>query len=112
MLKPAEFTEFIAREEADFDANKGWIKLAPVINYPNDGFLKFNLGSAVEIIIMFICWWLMLFPFPINLIAMIIFFICFIIYKIFGRIFSRRQKAIVLDADESLRKMDKRELEY
>jgi len=102
MLKPAEFTEFIAREEADYNANKDWIKLAPVVKYPfKDKMLgSANFGTAVEIIIMFIAWWMLLFPFPINLIGMIMFFICIIIYTIFGKMFHSRQKAVVMNVDD------------
>jgi len=109
MLKPAQYTEFIARETADFEANQDWIKLTPVINFQDNAAW---FGSPVEIIIMFIGWFMLMFPFPINLIGMILFFVCLIIYKIFGKIFASRQSAIVLDADIYLKQLDKRELLY
>jgi len=99
MLKPAQYTEIIAREVADYDATNDWIKLSEVIEYPADKFLNASFGTLVEQILMFIGFFMMFFPFPIFLIGMIIFFVALIIYKIFGKLFRERQKDIVIDID-------------
>jgi len=75
MLKPAQFTEIIAREVADYDATNDWIKLSEVIVYPDDKFLDASFGTFIEQLLLFISFFMMFIPFPVFLIGMAIFFV-------------------------------------